>query len=251
MPDGPAYFCSRGSVMGQVPGELIASAFGVFNPAVVVPAVDARVDADRCRHHLRRPHPGRRRPARPDPRRRTRRPRSCDRAAGSGRSSRCAPRAGRCSPACVASACPAIPMGDVWRLGDMLREFRGDAHIAAWTVGRLRRHRDRAADRALLGPADAHLRAQPGLVERRPRRRRGPPARPRPARRRRLHRRGPAARRKRSRSPPTCSASRSSTRWATTSTSWSSIMEPWGAAIRAAGGYLPGGPHTMAAGAAR
>ena len=29
------------------------------------------------------------------------------------------------------------------------------------------------------------------------------------------------------------------------------IMEPWGAAIRAAGGYLPGGPHTMAAGAAR
>src|SRR6478735_7610220 len=40
MPDGPAYFCSRGSVMGQVPGELIAAAFAVFNPAVVVPAVD-------------------------------------------------------------------------------------------------------------------------------------------------------------------------------------------------------------------
>ena len=39
MPDGPAYFCSRGSVMGQVPGELIASAFAVFNPAVVAPAV--------------------------------------------------------------------------------------------------------------------------------------------------------------------------------------------------------------------
>src|SRR3989440_3047964 len=39
LPDGPAYFCSRGSVLGQVPGEVIASAFGVFNPAVVVPAV--------------------------------------------------------------------------------------------------------------------------------------------------------------------------------------------------------------------
>ena len=39
LPDGPAYFCSRGSVMGQVPGELVASAFAVFNPAVVVPAV--------------------------------------------------------------------------------------------------------------------------------------------------------------------------------------------------------------------
>src|SRR2546421_10078186 len=39
LPDGPAYFCSRGSVMGQLPGEVVASAFGVFNPAVVVPAV--------------------------------------------------------------------------------------------------------------------------------------------------------------------------------------------------------------------
>src|SRR5215213_7523054 len=39
LPDGPAYFCSRGSVLGQVPGELVASAFGVFNPAVVVPLV--------------------------------------------------------------------------------------------------------------------------------------------------------------------------------------------------------------------
>src|SRR5829696_10547707 len=39
MPDGPAYFCSRGSVLGQVPGEVVAAAFAVFNPAVVVPAV--------------------------------------------------------------------------------------------------------------------------------------------------------------------------------------------------------------------
>ena len=39
LPDGPAYFCSRGSILGQVPGEVIASAFAVFNPAAVVPAV--------------------------------------------------------------------------------------------------------------------------------------------------------------------------------------------------------------------
>src|SRR5213595_3053809 len=39
LPDGPAYFCSRGSVMGQVPGEVIAAAFAVFNPEVVVPCV--------------------------------------------------------------------------------------------------------------------------------------------------------------------------------------------------------------------
>src|SRR4029078_10791095 len=39
LPDGVAYFHSRGSVMGQVPGEVVASAFGVFNPEAVVPAV--------------------------------------------------------------------------------------------------------------------------------------------------------------------------------------------------------------------
>src|SRR5262245_52122854 len=39
LPDGAAYFTSRGSSMGQIPGELVASAFAVFNPAVVVPLV--------------------------------------------------------------------------------------------------------------------------------------------------------------------------------------------------------------------
>src|SRR3954451_23770161 len=39
MPDGPAYFTSRGSVMGQVAGEVVAAAFAVFNPEVVVPCV--------------------------------------------------------------------------------------------------------------------------------------------------------------------------------------------------------------------
>src|SRR5271167_5253646 len=39
LPDGPAYFTSRGSVMGQVPGEVVAAAFAVFNPEAVVPAV--------------------------------------------------------------------------------------------------------------------------------------------------------------------------------------------------------------------
>src|SRR6185369_11254241 len=38
-PDGPAYFTSRGSLMGQVEPEVVASAFGVFKPAVVVPSV--------------------------------------------------------------------------------------------------------------------------------------------------------------------------------------------------------------------
>jgi hypothetical protein len=28
---------------------------------------------------------------------------------------------------------PGDPVGDLWRLGDLLREYRGDAHTAAWT----------------------------------------------------------------------------------------------------------------------
>src|ERR1700722_17745003 len=48
LPDGPAYFASRGSLLGQVPGEVVAAAFAVFNPAAVVPAVQwawTKVDA--------------------------------------------------------------------------------------------------------------------------------------------------------------------------------------------------------------
>jgi hypothetical protein len=40
-PNMKAYFPSRGACMGQVSGEVVAAAFGCFNPKVVVPAVDA------------------------------------------------------------------------------------------------------------------------------------------------------------------------------------------------------------------
>jgi hypothetical protein len=40
-PDLKAYFTSRGACMGHVPGEVVASAFGCFNPKFVVPAVEA------------------------------------------------------------------------------------------------------------------------------------------------------------------------------------------------------------------
>jgi hypothetical protein len=38
-PDGPAYFTSRGSVMGQVAPHVVAAAFGVFKPEVVAASV--------------------------------------------------------------------------------------------------------------------------------------------------------------------------------------------------------------------
>jgi hypothetical protein len=40
MPDGAAYFTSRGSLMGKVSPRVVAAAFAVFNPDAVVPSVN-------------------------------------------------------------------------------------------------------------------------------------------------------------------------------------------------------------------
>ena len=131
LPDGPAYFTSRGSVMGQVAGEVVAAAFAVFNPAVVIPCVTlgwTRTDAaticaarddgaigqltrllgeepqgvERARDLLARAVE----PLRPE---------------------------GRPLFSGVRSqAMPDTSLGAVWRMGDMLREYRGDSHTTAW-----------------------------------------------------------------------------------------------------------------------
>jgi hypothetical protein len=131
LPDGPAYFTSRGSVMGQVPGEVVAAAFAVFSPKAVVPAVSrgwtltdaaticqARDDGaiaqlqrilgdrpdgiDRVHELLSRAVE----PLRPE---------------------------GRPLYAGLRSlAMPDAQLGQVWRMADMLREHRGDSHTGAW-----------------------------------------------------------------------------------------------------------------------
>jgi hypothetical protein len=132
LPDGAAYFTSRGSVMGQVHGTVVAAAFGVFNPAVVVPAVTygwtltdattictARTDGAlaQLRRILGDEPDGLHRvvqllltaiePLRPY---------------------------GKPLFAGISALpMPEPPLGVAWHLGDMLREYRGDAHIAAWT----------------------------------------------------------------------------------------------------------------------
>jgi hypothetical protein len=132
LPDGPAYFTSRGSALGQAPGSLVASAFAVFNPEVVVPCVemgwsltDAKTIADaRTRGAVAQlvrilgEHPD-----------------------GLERVSELLARAaaplrpeGRPLYAgLLALGMPGTPWGDLWRYGDQLREYRGDAHTAAWT----------------------------------------------------------------------------------------------------------------------
>jgi hypothetical protein len=136
LPDGPAYFTSRGSALGQAPGELVAAAFGVFNVEVVVPSVtfgwgltDAATIAEErllgAVEQLTRilgPAPE-----------------------GVDRANELLARAvaplepwGRALFAgTVSQPLPGTPMGDLFRLGDRLREFRGDSHIAAWVAAGL------------------------------------------------------------------------------------------------------------------
>ncbi|HEX3793818.1 MAG TPA: hypothetical protein VHV57_04905 [Acidimicrobiales bacterium] len=132
LPDGPAYFTSRGSVMGQVPGELVAAAFAVFNPEAVIPSVSfgwTRTDAVTiCQARTDGATAQLVRILGEEP-------------AGLGRATELLTRAieplrpeGRPLYAGLLSlGLPGTPVGDMWRLADLLREYRGDAHTAAWT----------------------------------------------------------------------------------------------------------------------
>jgi len=130
-PDGPAYFTSRGSALGRAPGELVAAAFGVFNAEMVVPAVaygwsltdsttiaeERLLGAVEQLTRLLGEHPD-----------------------GVERANELLARAiaplepwGRALFAgTLSQPLPGTPLGDLFRLGDRLREFRGDSHIAAW-----------------------------------------------------------------------------------------------------------------------
>ncbi|MEX2293783.1 MAG: hypothetical protein WD691_08365 [Acidimicrobiales bacterium] len=132
-PDGPAYFTSRGSALGQVPGELVAAAFGVFNPEVVIPAVsygwtltDARTIAEerllgateQLVRLLGEEPPGVERTKE-----------LLTRALAP-----LAPAGRALFAGTLSQPLPGTPLGDLFRLGDQLREFRGDSHIAAWVA---------------------------------------------------------------------------------------------------------------------
>ena len=244
-PDGSAYFCSRGSVMGQVPGEVIAAAFAVFNPAVVVPLVshgwsltdasticDARTEGATAQ--LRRI--------------------LGDRPDGLERATELLARAvdplrpeGRPLFAGQRSlGLPGAPLSDAWRLADMLREYRGDSHTTAWTsagfdateIGLLTEVywglplrsyiRSRSWSDAELDAADGRLRAR-GLLD-------GGT----------LSEEGRAAREEVEQATdrqcrPIVEA------LADELDELVQIMVPWGVAVREARGYLASGPHDLAA----
>jgi hypothetical protein len=133
LPDPVAYFTSRGSLMGQVAPQVVAAAFAVFNPEVVVPCVQmgwgltdaATIFAARRRGAVAQlarvlgEHPD-----------------GIERAVG------LLERAvaplnveGRPLFAGLRSQWddPGDPLTRFFHLGDELREYRGDAHTAAWT----------------------------------------------------------------------------------------------------------------------
>jgi hypothetical protein len=136
LPNGPAYFASRGSLLGQVPGEVIAAAFGVFSAAVVVPSVQlawTRTDAVTIRA------------ARADGAVAQLRRLLGERPTGVERAHQLLRRAaaplpinGRHLAAGIAALdTPDDPLAAVWHVGDFLREYRGDCHNAAWVAAGL------------------------------------------------------------------------------------------------------------------
>jgi hypothetical protein len=247
LPDGPAYFTSRGSVMGQVPGEVVAAAFAVFNPEIVVPCVQlgwSRTDAaticaardDGAIAQLRRI--------------------LGDEPAGLDRVNELLGRAvatlrpeGRPLYAGLRSQpLPDTALGAMWRRGDMLREYRGDSHTAAWIsagfdateIGLLSElywglpmrsySRTRAWTDAQFDAAHARLAAR-GLVDDT-----GFTAAGRAAR------------------EAVEVATDAQMRGALEAigddfTELVALMEPWGAAVRAGLGYLSSGPHDLASAA--
>jgi hypothetical protein len=132
LPDGPAYFTSRGSVLGQVPGQVVAAAFAVFNPDAVVPAVEfgwATVDAPTiCAARTRGAVAQLTRVLGAEPEDLDRATRLLSDAVAPLR-----PEGKPLFAGLLSLGLPGDPMGDLWRLADLLREYRGDAHTAAWT----------------------------------------------------------------------------------------------------------------------
>jgi hypothetical protein len=136
MPDGPAYFTSRGSALGDVPGRLVAAAFGVFDQSIVDACVafgrtitDAgTIAGERLQGSVEQLE--RILGPRPD---------GVDRAAEllSRALEPLEPWGRALFAGTSAQPLPGTPLGDLFRLGDRLREYRGDSHIAAWVAAGL------------------------------------------------------------------------------------------------------------------
>jgi hypothetical protein len=136
-PDGVAYFVSRGGCLGpNVPGEVIAAAFGVFKRPMVVAAVDAGWKIADQPSVLTAREEGA--------------IASLRRLVGDApdglawatdvlkRMADAGPAEGRhLHSGLLSLGYPDDPMGAFWRAADLVREHRGDSHVAAWIAADL------------------------------------------------------------------------------------------------------------------
>lgn len=135
LPDAAAYFCSRGSALGQAPGTVVAAAFGVFNPAAVVPQVSRGWTLTTASQIAE----ARERGAVAQLRRILGEPEACELVARVLLRGVDAAHSGArpLFAGLLARGLLGEPLADLWRAGDLLRELRGDAHNAAWTTAGL------------------------------------------------------------------------------------------------------------------
>jgi hypothetical protein len=136
LPDGPAYFTSRGSALGQAPAPLVAAAFGVFDASIVDLCVgfgwsvtDAATIAEErllgAMEQLERVLGAN--------------PEGIDRAVElmAVAVEPLEPWGRALFAGTSSQPLPGTPVGDLFRLGDRLREYRGDSHLAAWVAAGL------------------------------------------------------------------------------------------------------------------
>jgi hypothetical protein len=244
LPDGPAYFTSRGSVMGKIPGELVAAAFGVFNPAAVIPAVtygwSLTDDKTICEARTRGATAQLERIL-------TNKPegidrvteilmRACDVLRPEGRPLYSGLRS---------LGLPGDPVGDVWRLADQLREFRGDAHTAAWISAGIDATEINLLTEAWMGlPARSYSRTRAWSDDE------FDAAEERLRSRGWFDENGIAAAGQAARAVVENATDAQMTSVveaiAPETDELFALLEPWGIAIRAQGGYLAAGPHDLA-----
>lgn len=133
MPNAIAYPVSRGSLLGQVRGSVVAAAFAVFEPNGIAAAVEfgwTLTDASTiCDARERGAVAQLERVLGVDPAGR-------ERVAQLLRIATDGLAMGPRSLAAGAAVAPVLdhPLGEIFRLGDVLREFRGDSHNAAWAA---------------------------------------------------------------------------------------------------------------------
>jgi helix-turn-helix protein len=135
---GSGYFCSRSASMGTLSGLAVVSAFGVFSPAVVVPAVDAGWAVTTREPVLQARYDGavaslRRLLGEPDAKSLARAVELLQRGLA------VAEGAGHAIYSGLRSLpWPDDPVGQLWRCCDLVREHRGDSHISVWTKALVR-----------------------------------------------------------------------------------------------------------------